>query len=556
VIELANTTTLDANNDVLGNWRPTNTIPGPKDSLFVACDTGSDPDNRGANSVYCYHVVTEQNLATGEFYTKNVYPVFANTSGLTAPVHGGENLPVLVPPIRSASTIRNNGISGAGSDWLGMIGYNFESSSELIINALGIWDGPTETEAKGLGLEESSQIGIWRVSDGAQLAVTTVGAGRAGILIDEFRYSKLNSPITLDADIQYVVAAMYTSGGNAFLNGTNSFPPNAGITGFGSPFASGSTFRMPTLSTGNQPSNFHYIGPNITFIGPDYPNHTSNVGMSQSCAGMVLDHEDPPNLYYMSANNMYRIKPKGYSYQIGDTEIEQVFPEDYFRDTLKYHGGDNEGYYSYLGFGRKPGHSGPNPHLYYQNNYQNIQVDSRNRIYFGGMANLFCYSRGSNTSGPDNDGLPLYNQSNTEFSTLQVVANSQMYTANVDFNYGSYVTIDSFVLGDKTSNSAFTGGDPGNPSAGANNFSEGVYITMHDHNYRNVGALKENGRRLIAIYPNANGSFVTDEGGQLAMTIMDEDPAANTKFAVDFTGGLNKFRGIGPGKVVLRPEKI
>ena len=30
-----------------------------------------------------------------------------------------------------------------------------------------------------------------------------------------------------------------------------------------------------------------------------------------------------------------------------------------------------------------------------------------------------------------------------------------------------------------------------------------------------------NGRRLIAIYPNANGSFVSGEGGQLAMTIMD-----------------------------------
>jgi hypothetical protein len=437
-----------------------------------------------------------------------------------------------------------------------MIGYNFESSSELIINALGIWDGPTETEAKGLGLEESSQIGIWRVSDGVLLASTTVGAGTAGILIDEFRYIKLSSPITLDADTEYVVAAMYTSGGNAFLNGTNSFPPNAGITGFGSPYASGATFRMPTLVTGNQPSNFHYIGPNVSFIGPDYPNHTSNVGMSQSCAGMVLDHEEPPNLYYMSANTMYRIKPKGYSYQMGDTEIEQVFPDNYFRDTLNYHGGSSSlepDYYSYLGFIRHGiAASGQNSFLYYQNNYQKLQVDSRNRIYFGGMANLFCYSRGSNT-----ELLPLYNQSNTEFSTLQVVVNTAMYTSNVNFGYGSQTaSIDSFVLGAKTSNSAFTGGDPGNPSTGANNFSEGVYITMHEGTSYNSSTLKENGRRLIAIYPNANGSFVESEGGQLAMTIMDENPAANTKFAVDGTGGLNKFRGIGPGKVVLRPEKV
>ena len=373
VFELANPTTLDANNDVLGNWRPTNIISGPKDSLFVACDTGYDPTNRGANSVYCYHVVTEQNIETGEHYTKNVYPVFANTSGLTA----------------------------------------------------------------------------W--------------------------------PVT------------------------------------------------------------------------DYVTQTSNVGMSQSCAGMVLDHEEPPNLYYMSANTMYRIKPKGYSYQMGDTEIEQLFPDNYFRDTLNYHGGSSSIYYGYLGFTRHGiGPSDQNSYLYYQNNYQQLQVDSRNRIYFGGMANLFCYSRGSNT-----ELLPLYNQSNTEFSTLQVVVNTAMYTSNINFGYGQITaSIDSFVLGAKTANSAFTGGDPGNPSTGANNFSEGVYITMHDGPSYNSDTLEENGRRLIAIYPNANGSFVSDEGGQLAMTIMDENPAANTKYEVDFTGGLNKFRGIGPGKVVLRPEKI
>jgi hypothetical protein len=151
----------------------------------------------------------------------------------------------------------------------------------------------------------------------------------------------------------------------------------------------------------------------------------------------------------------------------------------------------------------------------------------------------------------------LYNQSNTEFSTLQVVVNTAMYTSNVNFGYGSQTaSIDSFVLGAKTSNSAFTGGDPGNPSTGANNFSEGVYITMHDGESYSGIAFRENPRRLIVIYPNANGSFVSDEGGQLAMTIMDENPDAETKFAVDGTGGVNKFRGIGPGKVVLRPEKV
>jgi hypothetical protein len=383
VYEIANTTTLDANNDVLGNWRPTNIIPGPKDSLFVACDTGYDPTNRGANSVYCYHVVTEQNISTGEFYTKNVYPVFANTQS------------------------RND---------------------------------------------------------------------------------------------------------------------------------------FAAISRSNE----------------------NLAGMRQSCAGLVLDHESPPNLYYMSANNMYRIKPKGYSYQIGDAEIEQVFPEDYFHNTLNMPVTANQ----CLGFSRHSdgssfGGAGSYGHIQYQNNYQRIQVDSRNRIYFGGMSNLFCYSRGSNTD------LLLYNQSNTEFSTLQVVVNTAMYTSNVIFGYGVdnaagevNASIDSFVIGARTSNSAFTGGEPGNPSTGANNFSEGVYITMHNGEHAVGGGsfldqyTNVNGRRLIAIYPNTNGSFVPEEGGQLAMTIMDENPDAETKFAIDGTGGANKFRGIGPGKIALRPEKI
>ena len=302
----------------------------------------------------------------------------------------------------------------------------------------------------------------------------------------------------------------------------------------------------------------------FTIDSASYATYLHPEGASQSCAGMVLDHEEPPNLYYMSANTMYRIKPKGYSYHMGDTEIEQVFPDNYFRDTLKYYGGSGDKH-SILGYSAGGIGHDSSPYNYYHNNYQSLQVDSRNRIYFGGMANLFCYSRGSNTSGPDNDGLPLYNQSNTEFSTLQVVANSQMYTSNIDFSYGSETaSISNFVLGARTSNSAFTGGDPGNPSAGANNFSEGVYITMHDgQNLTHEGLSldsfsNENGRRLVAVYPNANGSFVTDEGGQLAMTIMDEDPAANTKFAMDGTGtgNVNKFRGKGPGKVVLRPEKV
>lgn len=77
--EVANTSTYDANGTVLGTWNPHHMIKGPKRSLFVACNTAVK-SSYGANSVYCYHIVVSQNVATGDFYTSNVYPVYANSN--------------------------------------------------------------------------------------------------------------------------------------------------------------------------------------------------------------------------------------------------------------------------------------------------------------------------------------------------------------------------------------------------------------------------------------------------------------------------------------------
>lgn len=351
---------------MLGNWRPQNIIAGPKDSLFVACDTGYSAE-RGANSVYCYHIVTSQNTATGEVYTQNVYPVYANTRS-----------------------------------------------------------------------------------------------------------------------------------------------------------------REYHATLGSETRN--------------------NSGLQQTCAGMVLDHEDPPNLYYMTANTMYRIQPKGYSYQIGDTEIEQVFPERYFEDVLNA----RDNIPGILGRYRSPSLGGTADY-HFETNFVSLQVDRRNRIYFPGYVensqepSLFCYSRGPNTS------LLLYDNSNTEFSTLQVVANTSIYTANLSWDSFPDGTVDSIVLGASGANSAFND---------ATSFSEGVYFTFHHEtihpNVSSAGTTMINTKRLCVVYPNANGSFVQSEGGQLALTIMDDKPYDETRYETDGSGDNkgNNYRGSGPGKVVLRPEKL
>lgn len=77
--EVANSSSYDANGTMLGTWNPHHMIEGPHGSIFVACNTAVK-SSYGANSVYCYHVVVSQNVATEEFYTSNIYPVYANSN--------------------------------------------------------------------------------------------------------------------------------------------------------------------------------------------------------------------------------------------------------------------------------------------------------------------------------------------------------------------------------------------------------------------------------------------------------------------------------------------
>ena len=385
VYELANSTSYDANGCQLGIWRPQHVISGPKDSLFVACDTGYDPDNRGANSVYLYHVVQGQDIATKDFYTQNIHPVYANTRGI-----------------------------------------------EDQVNPVG--------------------------------------------------------------------------------------------------------------------------------------NDLVPAGLQHRITGMATDNHEPPNLWFTTANNLYRVQPKGYSYELGDATIDQIFPDNYHINTLKaYPSGDgarSPGWIgSYLDRRRMTAGSG---RFQYMQNYLNLEVDSRNRVYFGGFANLFMYTHVEGSSGI------AYNQESTTQSSLIVVANTNMYTANIDWDFSSTgtgstinVTIGDFaVLENLSGNSAYQ-----KPES----FDGGVIFTLvgaddtltEDHtgadNHFNAN---NTAKQLCVIYPNQSGSFLNDnltasQTGQHTITIMDDNPAAETKFWNDGTGHdrVNKYQGRGPGRVALRPQK-
>ena len=74
--EIANTLTLDTSGIALGEWNPHAIIEGPKGSFFVACNNYT----LGSDTVYCYHIVPTQNVATGVVTSLTVAPVYANTA--------------------------------------------------------------------------------------------------------------------------------------------------------------------------------------------------------------------------------------------------------------------------------------------------------------------------------------------------------------------------------------------------------------------------------------------------------------------------------------------
>jgi hypothetical protein len=88
------------------------------------------------------------------------------------------------------------------------LGFEFMVTQDLRVTALGVYDG-------GLpGLESAAQVSLW-IDDlaGTLLASTSVAAGTAAPLIDQFRQQAI-APVLLTPGVRYVVGA-YLPGGLA-----------------------------------------------------------------------------------------------------------------------------------------------------------------------------------------------------------------------------------------------------------------------------------------------------------------------------------------------------
>lgn len=313
IVELANTSTRDANGTVLGTWNPHHMIQGPKGTIFVACNTAVKA-SYGSNSVYCYQFVISQNTATGEYSTSNVYPVYANSN---------------------------------------------------------------------------------------------------------------------------------------YLN--NSW---------------------------------------------------------QYCTGLALDYNDPPNLYYATGNTIYKISPKGYSYQVGDATITQLFSENHLRTTYNYNA-------QYPVMGKSLIIRGtPDLNLYREPySYVRMKVDKNNRLFFSARSNIFCYD--SSNSSLELVYCPEQHVANIAYTSL--------LSANVET-----LCINSFDLDLDTND---------------------VYFTLK--------TTPGNGSLCILgkVSPNANGSYNVSNGGQTSQVLMQSPVTTQAPFFTDGTQGTNNFRALSGSKVTIRRPK-
>jgi hypothetical protein len=92
-------------------------------------------------------------------------------------------------------------------------GWQFTARSDIQISSLGLYDNPSAFDGgfPGDGLLDSHEIGIWDVADPSiPLVSALIPAGTGVPLLNGFRFVDIG-PVTLSANHDYVIAALYPS---------------------------------------------------------------------------------------------------------------------------------------------------------------------------------------------------------------------------------------------------------------------------------------------------------------------------------------------------------
>jgi len=213
-------------------------------------------------------------------------------------------------------------------------------------------------------------------------------------------------------------------------------------------------------------------------VYPVYANSSHTTDIFQGCTGMAIDSHDPPNLYYATANTIFKIEPKGYSYEIGDSNITQLVPDtyDYWNDNFQ-----NGATVPPLGW-YPATHADPGTYnQQMEGTYGRIKVDNRNRLFLRGRANVYLFDTATNE---------LYSAYSPQEYQTDIV------TTGVDATYENLVIADWDV----------------EPETG-----ELVFV---------LSEMAAGNALVASIRPNESLSYRYSEGGQLAQVLID--PAYTT----------------------------
>lgn len=136
------------------------------------------------------------------------------------------------------------------------LGWSFTVNADITVTALGLFDGNQD------GLTDRHDIGLWN-SIGALLASTTLGAGTAAPLTNQFRYATLLSDVDLIAGESYRIGALYlTSNDDVVIPSETTGLATPSQISFGAAtYAIGNSLTDPVLSFGGQ----GYFGANFLF---------------------------------------------------------------------------------------------------------------------------------------------------------------------------------------------------------------------------------------------------------------------------------------------------
>lgn len=194
---------------------------------------------------------------------------------------GGNATEVNTPPVDTPALFSWAGVGTTleeRNNFTGSVGYKITTGdNRMSVSALGFFDHNRD------GLASSHQVGIWDATGSTMLATVTVAAGTVDPLYEFFRYHDLPTPLTLEANTSYLIAAEVTSGGDIWYNNSVSgdFNPSldptyAGfsVDAFGQFFPS--SFAAPTSVT---PASQYFLAANVLATIIPEPLSLSMLGM-------------------------------------------------------------------------------------------------------------------------------------------------------------------------------------------------------------------------------------------------------------------------------------